>query len=107
MIIRTEHTVRELPCAVQQDPACGACGRETVDNGDGFTCVDCQLSFDTYDLSPSFLDPEAAPCGAPCDNSWHSDHRIRQGLRFDCGTCQLPAGHKSFHWTGCQRRRPQ
>jgi hypothetical protein len=93
-----------LPDAVQQHPACGACGGETNDYGDEFTCDDCQLSFDTYDLSASFLDPKVAPCGAPCENGWHGDHKIRQGLGFDCGTCQLPAGHKSQCWTGCQSR---
>lgn len=95
-------TVHGLPDAVVQNPACGACGAETAFHGDHFACEDCQLNFHLDDYSASFLDPASEPCGVPCDNSWHGDHMIRQGLRYDCGTCELPAGHRSLHWTSCQ-----
>lgn len=94
----------ELPCAVPQNPACGSCGGETVSyDGDGIQCEDCQLCFDPNgDFAAAFLDPAAQPCGAACDNYWHGDHKIKQGMGFDCTPCKLPLGHKSFHWTGCK-----
>lgn len=94
----------ELPDAQMQNPACGACGSETSDQGDEYVCEDCQLAFDHDDLDARFLNPDVEPCGRPCDNWWHGDNRIRSGLGFDCGTCHLPAGHVSMHWTGCQKR---
>lgn len=91
-----------LPQAVPQDPACGACNGETYFDGDCYTCEDCQLCFDPNDdFDASFIDPDAEPCGVACDNGWHGDNKIKQGLGYDCGTCKLPARHKSFHWTGC------
>lgn len=93
-----------LPEASVQNPACGACHGETHFDGDNFYCEDCQLSFDCDDLSASFLDPEAEPCGYGCDNLWHDDHKIKQGVGFDCGICKLPTGHTSMHWTGCQSK---
>lgn len=77
---------------------------ETYCDGDGFICADCQLLFDLDDLTASFLDPDAEPCGDACDNSWHADHRIKQGYGYDCGTCKLPEFHVSMHWTGCKPR---
>lgn len=95
-----------LPDAAQQNPACGCCGGETrAYEAEGFTCEDCQLRFDARDLSASFLDERTPPCEAPCDNSWHGDHKIKQGTGYDCGTCKLPAGHDSMHWTGCQPKQ--
>lgn len=95
-----------LPDAVHQSPSCGCCGGETVAyDTDGFTCEDCQLWFDARDLSASFLDSETAACEAPCENGWHGEHKIRQGVGYDCGTCKLPAGHDSQCWTGCQSKQ--
>lgn len=96
-----------LPNAVPQNPACGACGGETVCyDVDDIQCEDCELCFDPNDdLSASFLDPNAEPCGAACDNYWHGDNKIKAGMGFDCGTCKLPTGHTScVHWTGCTSR---
>ncbi|SIC68010.1 Uncharacterised protein [Mycobacteroides abscessus subsp. abscessus] len=95
----------KLPDAVVQYPACGCCGSGTRFDENGFICEDCLLKFDLDWLSASFLDPRAEPCGAACDNSWHGDHRIRQGHGYNCGTCMLPAGHESMHWTGCQPKQ--
>lgn len=95
----------ELPSAVVQNPACGVCGCETTFSDGQFICEDCQLCFDHPNLSASFLDPTAEPCGAPCDNTWHGDHKIQQGTGYDCGACKLPTGHWStLHWTGCLPR---
>ena len=93
-----------LPDAVVQSPACGACHGETYFEGNCHVCVDCRLRFDLEDLSASFLDDEDEPCGAPCDNSWHGDGKIREGIGYDCGACKLPADHESMHWTGCQSK---
>lgn len=96
----------ELPNAQEQNPACGVCGSETEDNPDGpFRCEDCGLAFDRDTLTASFLDPDAKPCGAPCDNFWHGDNKIRPGVGYDCSTCKLPAGHANMlHWTGCESK---
>lgn len=94
----------DLPDAQPQHPACGVCQGETCFDGDQFYCEDCQLSFTADNLTASFLDDRAKPCGEPCVNAWHGDNKIRQGLGFDCGTCRLPTGHMSMHWTGCQSR---
>jgi len=96
--------VSALPSAEHQSPSCGACGSETTFDGDDFVCEDCQLAFEPNYLNASFLNPEAEPCGSPCDNSWHGDHKIKRGFGYDCNPCQLPAGHESFHWTGCQSK---
>lgn len=93
-----------LPDAEAQCPACGCCGAETAPYGEYFACEDCDLSFDAETLTASFLNPEAEPCGVPCDNFWHGDHKIKQGTGYDCGACKLPAGHTSMHWTGCEPR---
>jgi hypothetical protein len=93
-----------LPDAVVKNPSCGVCGDETHFDGDVFTCDDCQLAFNCDDLNASFLDSDAEPCGKSCDNSWHGDNRIKAGVRYDCGTCQLPSGHESLCWTGCRPR---
>lgn len=53
----------------------------------------------------SFLDDRTAPCQAPCNNSWHDDHKISQRIGYDCETCKLPANHGSMHWTGCQPKQ--
>ncbi|OFB37950.1 hypothetical protein BA059_16770 [Mycolicibacterium sp. (ex Dasyatis americana)] len=90
-----------LPNAERQPPACGACGGDTYYD-DGFVCEDCQLFFDRDSLEASFIDPGAKVCGAACDNTWHGDHKIKPGTGFQCGTCQLPAGHTSLHWRDCQ-----
>lgn len=92
-----------LPSAEYQEPACGCCGgnTDTVDS-DWYSCEDCGLYFNAHDgLSASFADDSIPVCGFACDNSWHGDHKIRQGQGFDCGTCLLPSGHRSLHWTGC------
>lgn len=94
-----------LPDAVVQNPACGACNGETSFEGEAFTCEDCRLYFHADNFSASFIDADAKPCGSPCDNGWHGDHKIRQGTGYDCGTCQLPAGHDSQCWTGCQSKQ--
>lgn len=94
-----------LPDAVPQRPACGACGGETRSDGEHFYCQYCLLGFAPITLIAFFLDPKAETCGAPCDNSWHGDHRIRQGWGYDCGSCGLPAGHESMHWTNCQPKQ--
>lgn len=91
-----------LPDAKEQNPACGCCGDETQSDGDGFTCEDCQLWFSYGDLTASFLNPETPVCGDACDNSWHGDNKIWPGKGHNCGTCQLPVGHTSFHWRNCQ-----
>lgn len=94
-----------LPEATHQEPACGACGADTrVVDSDWYECEDCCLYFDSDTLAASFADPDVEMCGEPCDNSWHGDNKIRQGLGFDCNPCQLPAGHTSMHWTGCQSK---
>lgn len=95
-----------LPNAVPQNPACGACGIETRWHVLGYQCEECLLVFDDVnsDLAASFLNPDAEPCGVACDNYWHGDHKIKQGHGYDCGTCQLPSGHTSMHWTGCEPR---
>ncbi len=98
-------TVSALPDAVQQNPACGACGSETHFDGDTFVCDDCQLCFEAIGLAASFVNPDTEPCAAPCDNYWHGDHLIEKGVGYDCGTCKLPTGHPSkFHWTGCESK---
>ncbi|KIU17891.1 hypothetical protein [Mycolicibacterium llatzerense] len=91
-----------LPDAELQYPVCGACGADTDYDGDTFSCDDCQLQFDRDDLTASFLDEDAAVCGAACDNKWHGANMIKPGVRFECGTCLLPSGHKSDHWTHCR-----
>jgi hypothetical protein len=93
-----------LPDAVVQTPACGACYDDTTWD-EGWVCEDCQLYFEEGSLTASFLDPEAEPCGRPCDNYWHGDNKVRLGLGFDCSPCKLPAGHTSLHWNGCDVRR--
>lgn len=93
---------KQLPDAVPRDPVCVACGSETYSDGEQFVCEDCQLVYDKYDFSASFTDPDAKVCGHPCDNTWHGDGKIEPGKRFDCGTCLLPSGHKSRHYTGCE-----
>ncbi|MDH6199221.1 hypothetical protein M2272_005889 [Mycobacterium frederiksbergense] len=90
-----------LPNAEHQCPACGACGGETCYD-DGFVCEDCQLFFNRDSLEASFLDPGDKECREPCDNKWHGDHLIKPGWKFQCGTCELPAGHKSLHFYDCQ-----
>ncbi len=93
-----------LPNAEQQTPACGACGADTDWDGDDWACYDCLIYFNPDTLEASFLDPDGAAraCGHPCDNTWHGDHKIKPGHGFECGTCELPAGHTSPHWFGCQ-----
>lgn len=93
-----------LPVAVPQNPACGACGTELRFGSDGsLVCEQCLLRYDDV-LTASYMDPDAKPCGAPCDNWWHGDDRIKKGWRFNCRPCQLPAGHvKGLCWTGCER----
>lgn len=93
-----------LPDAVQQTPACGACGSSVDWDGDEWYCEDCRLYFRADDLSASFIHPDAEVCGAACDNYWHGEGRIKQGWGYDCGTCRLPEDHTSMHWTGCQPR---
>jgi hypothetical protein len=93
----------ELPAAVPQNPACGACGCECRRSRSRlFQCEECELVFDPrHDFAASFLDPDAEPCGRACDNYWHGDHVIELGRGFNCGRCLLPSGHTSLHWTGC------
>ncbi|QBJ00890.1 hypothetical protein Henu3_gp19 [Mycobacterium phage Henu3 PeY-2017] len=90
-----------LPDAVRREPTCGSCGEETYFDGDSFICDHCLIFFHADDLSASFLDVGADTCGEPCQNFWHGSDRIKPGMSFECGTCQLPAGHLSGHWTDC------
>ena len=90
-----------LPDAVLRCPHCGACGAETTSEDGYFACYDCLLMFDRA-MEASFLDPDAEPCGEPCDNSWHKPGAIKQGYGFACHPCRLPKGHASEHWTGCE-----
>lgn len=91
-----------LPEAITRNPACGVCGTDTKFDGDEFVCHDCGIYFDPETLAAEFLDSEAAVCGEPCDNQWHGDHKIWNGVGHQCGTCELPAGHNSLHWTDCK-----
>ncbi|MBM7280335.1 hypothetical protein JTZ10_21560 [Gordonia rubripertincta] len=95
-----------LPSAEHQSPSCGACQSETSHDGDDFVCEDCQLAFDSYTLEARFLDEDVEPCGKPCENTWHGDHKIHRGQGYRCHPCQLPKGHEEFggwhHWTGCE-----
>jgi len=91
-----------LPNAENQNPSCGCCIGETRFTDDAFECDDCLLTFDPLALTASFTDPETPVCGYECDNWWHGDHKIKRGQGYRCGTCALPAGHTSFHWTGCK-----
>ena len=93
-----------LPAARRLPPACGACGVDTERDHESFVCESCGLRFDRTSLAASYLDQFARPCGQPCSNWWHGDDRIQQGVRFECGSCVLPAGHESGHWTGCTRK---
>jgi len=93
-----------LPAADWQTPSCGACGSDT-EYDDAFVCHSCGLQFDREDLSASYLDDEIEACGAACDNWWHGDDLIRPGRQYECGTCALPTGHTSDHWTNCQIAR--
>ena len=89
-----------LPDAQPQSPSCGACHGETRFE-DQPICDECLLAFDPITLTAEFLDPEAISCSVPCDNPWHDDHKIRPGWGYHCHPCQLPNGHTSEHWTGC------
>jgi hypothetical protein len=91
-------TVEELPGCIVQYPACGCCGADTRNDGDGFYCEECGLSFGDgrEDVPGEFLDEEEQACGKPCDNSWHPT------LGLTCGPCKLPASHTSGCWTGCK-----
>lgn len=92
----------QLPPATPQSPECGVCWRNTEGGDDCWACYDCGLAFDPDTFEASFLDPDRPVCGAACDNTWHGDNRLRQGWGHRCGTCLLPAGHSSLHWTDCQ-----
>lgn len=94
--------VSDLPDAILQSPACGVCRAETDDDVDRFVCHRCGLVFDSDTLTASFLNPDDPACGEPCDNYWHGNNKIRAGRGYRCDTCRLPAGHESFHWTGCK-----
>jgi hypothetical protein len=94
--------VSDLPRASPQSPACGVCGGETYDDVDRYVCQSCRLSFDAGTFEASFLNPGDPVCGEPCRNQWHGDGLIYPGLKYRCGVCLLPAGHESFHWTGCE-----
>lgn len=90
-----------LPDATPRNPSCGACSGETRWEDCGFYCEDCELYFNADDMTASFLDQNAQRCDAPCDNYWHGENKIVE-RGFDCYSCQLPVGHWSLHWTGCQ-----
>lgn len=93
-----------LPRADMQYPSCGSCGGETYHDADSFRCDDCRLAFDSNNLEAEYADEEDATCGAACANFWHDDNMIRSGWGYDCGTCILPAGHTSDHFTGCNAK---
>jgi hypothetical protein len=93
-----------LPPAELQYPTCGACKAETSHDGDSFACYDCGLAFSEGDLTAQYINPDAKMCGSPCDNFWHRPGKIA-GMAFDCGTCQLPTGHASHHYTNCAASR--
>ena len=94
--------VAGLPAAEVQNPSCGACGLETSHDGYVFGCEGCDLVFATDDLSATFRDPEASPCGAACDNSWHGENRINRGFGYECVSCPLPADHSTMHHHPCR-----
>jgi len=91
-----------LPSAEFQNPSCGACFRETHNDGDFYVCEACGLAFDNDDLEAFFLDESDEPCGEPCGNWWHGDGRLNPSSRMKCYPCALPKGHASDHWTGCE-----
>lgn len=96
---------RILPRAEVQHPACGACFRETWNNGDALVCDDCQLRFNPVHLEASYLDEDAEPCGKPCTNDWHGPHLIKNGYGYECSPCTLPDTHKTgglSHWCPCR-----
>lgn len=94
-----------LPDAEPQNPSCGACYGDTDFDGDDFVCEDCQLAFSPRDFHAFFLDPDAEKCGKTCENPWHGPDKIKPGIEFNCGPCQLPTGHKSDCWNGCLARK--
>jgi hypothetical protein len=96
---------RTLPFCVTQHPLCSACGSETSHDGDSFYCPDCLLDYgDGQDGNEgTYRDPDTEPCGAECDNYWHTNGDL--GV-FDCKTCALPKGHHRGRtgitcWTNC------
>lgn len=100
-------SVNRIPRAEPQPPRCSCCGGDT--SGDfeyGYDCYDCGLIFDLDDLTASYSDPDAEPCGQPCDNGWHLPRATRGSLAFICHPCALPKGHDSCCWTGCERVTP-
>lgn len=86
-----------LPSCDFQPPSCGCCGSDCRNDGDGFICEDCGLSFGHDDSSPGeYLDDSKEPCGKSCGNSWHPT------LGLSCTACKLPEGHTSDCWTDCK-----
>lgn len=94
-----------LPPARPQNPSCGCCGDETRFDTASYQCEHCQIAFDADTLAASFINETATACAAPCENNWHAPRKIWTDSTMDCRPCQLPAGHRSMHWTGCTRRR--
>ena len=92
-----------LPSCAVQYQACGACGADTAHDGDSFYCEDCDLDYGNGDDGnvATFRDEEAKTCSSPCDNYWHS----KVELDMICTPCQLPAGHRGWHWTDCRFKR--
>lgn len=88
-----------LPSAEWQYPSCGSCYGDTQYEDGFYDCHDCGLTFDQEDLSAEFTDPDAPPCGNPCDNIWHNSRDLGP---YDCKPCVLPKGHTSDHWTDCR-----
>lgn len=85
-----------LPTCQTQTPACGACGENTRNDGDGFYCESCLLNyFDGEDGTEAEFMEDVDPCGVPCSNTWHVQ------FKMICGPCKLPKGHTSMCWTGC------
>lgn len=94
-------TFPTLPMSIPRYPECGACGDECDHDGDSFVCDPCGLDYGNEDAGTLavYMDPDAVPCGAACDNGWHKTYRY---YRFVCTPCQLPTGHKAAHWTACR-----
>lgn len=96
----TDPELRPLPAAKHPLPACGACGEETYPEGADYCCDECGLRFDGETLAATYIDPDAQPCGEPCNNWWHSPDNGTP-CRYTCYPCALPEDHVSPHWAGC------
>jgi len=92
-----------LPSCSYNYPSCGSCYGDLRYEDTSFYCEECQLDYGDGDdeTQATFIDPEAKPCGKPCSNYWHGDHKLGKGYGYECGKCELPEGHTSECWTQC------